>query len=126
MFYLARNPKYSYYCSLKIFMRRLVKEHPLEITFSIFALLFASAALIKFEINRRKAAQIAHFYIIICKILKEQVIINFVIALSDENFLESQPSQRSHCSDLYRCQSITRRSIDQTFRKTKISIMVKD
>jgi hypothetical protein len=48
-------------------------DHPLEIVASIFALLFASALLVKIELERRKSAKISHFYVMICKILKEQV-----------------------------------------------------
>ncbi len=50
-------------------------DHPFEIVASIFVLLFASALLVKFELERRNSAQISHFYVMICKILKEQVII---------------------------------------------------
>lgn len=72
--FIAKKPVYSYYCHVKVALRRTVSERPLEIIVGIFVLLLATSLSIRLELKRRKNKTINHYYLMICRILKDQVL----------------------------------------------------
>lgn len=73
IFLKAKEPIFTYYCLAKISIRRVLEERPFEIVSGIFLALISTVMLLQLHSKQKQKRIIRQYYLLICKILKEQV-----------------------------------------------------
>ena len=73
LFFKAKEPILTYYCVVKISIRRVLEERPFEIVGGIFMALISTIMLLQVHSKQKQKQLIRQYYLLICKILKEQV-----------------------------------------------------
>lgn len=74
-YFAAKQPIYTFYCRAKIAARNILEERPVEVISGIFLAFLTTILLFQFHSKQKQKKLIHHYYLLICKILKEQVLI---------------------------------------------------
>lgn len=72
-FLQAKEPIHSYYCKIKISIIKILESRPLEVIVGVLLALLATIALLSLHSKRKREKMVNYYYLLICKILKEQV-----------------------------------------------------
>ena len=73
VFLKAKKPINTYYCRVKISARRILEERPFEVVSGVFLAFVSTIILFQLHLKQKQKRFIRQYYLLICKILKEQV-----------------------------------------------------
>lgn len=71
--YKAKEPILTLYCRIKISIRNILLERPFEVTSGIFLAFFTTLLIFQYNSKCMQRKSVRNYYLLICKILKEQV-----------------------------------------------------
>lgn len=94
MFLKAKESIHTYYCLAKISARRVLEDRPFEVVGAIFIAFISTFMLLQLHLKQKQERYINQYYLLICKILKEQVLLTWVSKNNFDFFLERSASLR--------------------------------
>jgi len=97
---MAKVATFSFYCRTKLCIIKSIQEQPLKLLTTGLVFVFTIIAALRFLISRAHSKEIQNYYLLICKVLKEQVEFKMGFLF---HILGIYPLSRSDCSVIYSC-----------------------
>ena len=69
----AKEPIHTYYCRVKISIRNVLEQRPVEVLCGTFFALITTMLFFQLHSKQKQKRLVNYYYLLICKILKEQV-----------------------------------------------------